>query len=69
MDNHDRFCPLAGDVTVECVVCDAIKQARGEEKNVFSALWKENLPRVEERNYNDGYRDGMLGKPKRGSSG
>lgn len=52
---HDRCCPL-DDAGTECTVCRAIIAARVEERAVYQRTWNENLPRIEARNWMDGYR-------------
>lgn len=64
MSSHDRLCPLDGP-DLDCAVCDAIGKARDEEKRIFTASWKANLPRIEARNYQQGYRDGVAHREMR----
>ena len=60
---HDRCCPLDDADGIECAVCDAITRARGDERAKFQQSWKVNLPRVEARNWMDGYRAATNGRP------
>lgn len=60
---HDRCCPLDDGDGIECAVCDAIVRARAEELDKFNSIWKANLPRVEARNWLDGYRAAVNGRP------
>ena len=55
---HDPCCPL-DDATVECVVCEAIAAARGQEKSTFNATWQENIGPITQRAYERGYRDAV----------
>ena len=61
MSAHDRCCPLDSPA-LECPVCDAIAAARGEEKRSFAEGWRLNLPRIEARNWLDGYRAATNGR-------
>lgn len=56
MTVHDRCCPLDDGDGIECAVCDAIARARSDERTLYQQTWKANLPRIEARNWLDGYR-------------
>lgn len=58
MSGHDPCCPIYDLPVADCVVCTAIGEARSEEKNTATAIWKANLPAIERRNYLEGYADG-----------
>jgi hypothetical protein len=53
---HDRCCPLDDADGIECAVCDAIAHARNDERLIYQQTWKANLPRIEARNWLEGYR-------------
>ena len=55
---HDPACCLSDMPATECPVCDCIALARGEERAKYQETWKTNLPLIEKRNYEQGYRDG-----------
>lgn len=60
---HDPACPIFDLPVQDCVVCSAIAEARGQEKQTFNETWKANIGPVTERAYQRGYRDGMMGRP------
>ena len=55
---HDPCCPIYDLPVGDCVVCSAIAEARGQEKQTFTETWKANLPQIERRVYLQGYADG-----------
>ena len=42
-----------------CWVCELLTQARSEEKQKFTDIWKLNLPHIERRNYARGWQDAL----------
>lgn len=58
---HDPCCPLDDAQAVDCAVCTAIGEARGQEKAIFSQTWKANIGAITQRAYERGYRDAKCG--------
>lgn len=61
--SHDRHCPITSTPADGCPICALLEAARREERSRFTATWKQNLPRIESRNYLDGYQDASNGRP------
>ena len=53
---HDPACPLDEFPDPDCVICYAIARVRHDERAIYQQTWKANLPRIEARNWLDGYR-------------
>ena len=54
---HDPHCPVTFLAGYEsCPICDLLTAARNDERVIYQQTWKANLPRIEARNWLDGYR-------------
>ena len=60
---HDPHCPITSTRVLDCPLCALLTAARGDERAKFQQSWKVNLPRVEARNWMDGYRAATNGRP------
>ena len=54
---HEPLCPQQGeDDWPSCPICDLLKAARNDERAKYQETWRANLPRIEARNWLEGYR-------------
>lgn len=60
---HDRYCPITTTALLDCPICALLKAARDDERRTYQETWRANLPRVEARNWMDGYRAAVNGRP------
>jgi len=59
---HDPHCPITSTAILDCPICDLLKAARDDERRKYQETWRANLPRIEARNYCDGFRDAVNGR-------
>lgn len=62
LNGHDVQCPRATDTVIkpkDCIYCYHLKLARNEELDKFNETWRVNLPLIEKRNYERGFKDGQ----------
>lgn len=56
---HDPACPAAGaEVLASDCACDVIAEVVKRERLIYQQTWAANLPKIEKRNYDQGFHDG-----------